>query len=62
MRRIEQPSKEKGGAPQEAVHRPNIEKLAAYINTQDEPERFAKLLLAFCKPSANDIGHGQKKV
>ena len=62
MKQFERPSNEKGGAPQGEVHRPNIEKLAAYINAQDEPERFAKLLFAFCKPSTNDLSHGQKKM
>lgn len=40
---------------------PNVQKLADYINGQKNPQAFAKMLLAFCKPFTNDLADGNKK-
>ena len=37
---------------------PNVRKLADYINTQPNPQVFAKTLLALCKPCTDDIADG----
>ena len=34
----------------EMTTKPNIQKLADYINQQEEPERFMMVLLTLCKP------------
>ena len=39
----------------------NIEKLAAYLNQQDQPEKFARLLLTICKPGAECLANGQEE-
>lgn len=39
----------------------NIQKLADYINQQEEPYYFMNLLLAFCKPSTDDITNRNKE-
>ena len=53
--RIEHDRAGRGELLREEVCIPNVEKLAAYINSQKEPMRFAKLLIAFCKPSMDNI-------
>lgn len=35
--------------------KPNIQKLADYINSQPDPERFMTVLLTFCKPGPDDL-------
>lgn len=47
---------------QQDVHKPNIEALLDFVNSQSDPRRFAKLLLVFCKPTPKDFTNGQKKV
>lgn len=39
----------------------NIEKLAAYLNQQDPPEHFARLLLTICKPGSERLANCQEK-
>lgn len=45
------------GPPNDGIHRPNVEKLATYINGQEDPRRFAGLLLALFKPGADNFAH-----
>ena len=47
--------------PQDEIHRPNVDKLTAFINLQDQPERFARLLFSICKPSAESFTNREKK-
>lgn len=40
---------------------PNIQKLADYINSKPDPERFMMALLFFCKPRTNDLTDIEKE-
>ncbi len=42
--------------------KPNIRKLAAYINSQPDPERFASALFALAKPRLQDLTDAQKEL
>lgn len=46
---------------QQNVHRPNIEALLDFVNSQSDPRRFTKLLFVFCKPTSKNFSDGQKK-
>ena len=63
MKNTEQQSKGLGdvGLLQDGGRRPNTERLAAFINSQTDPKRFANLLFAFCKPSTKSIPDRQKE-
>lgn len=39
----------------------NVQKLADYINRQQHPQEFARLLLTICKPRADGFTDGQKE-
>lgn len=39
------------------MNKPNIQKLADYINQQEEPERFMEVLLALIGPKKEGQGH-----
>ena len=39
----------------------NIEKLAAYLNQQDQPEKFARLLLTICKPGSECLADSHEE-
>ena len=40
----------------------NIQRLADYINQQENPERFMKALFSFCKPCPNNLADRREKV
>ena len=39
----------------------NVQKLSDYINRQENPQQFMRLLLTFCKPSSKDFSYGNQK-
>lgn len=47
---------------QEINKKSNIQQLTAYINSQEDPQKFMQALFLFCKPCTDDFSNGQKEM